>query len=130
MSIAGEFTNHKKTPLVEIRWATPFLTVRPAGPQVGQRESPIITDEVTPYLKNAGKSLRGLVLDLSDITFMSSMGLGMCIAFRNQAATVGAKSILYGASKDLLQLLAMMKIERLYSIAKSEDELKVLLTTA
>ncbi|MDZ4830672.1 MAG: STAS domain-containing protein [Phycisphaerae bacterium] len=121
--------NHKKTALVEVRWATPFLTVRPAGPQVGQRESPIITDEVNPFLKLAGKTLKMMVLDLSDVTFMSSMGLGMCIAFRNQAAANGAKSVLYGASKDLLQLLAMMKIEKLYTIAKSEDELRTLLNS-
>jgi anti-anti-sigma factor len=116
--------NHKKTTLVEVRWAEPFLTIRPAGPQIGQRESPIITDEVSPFLKQAGKSLKVLVLDLTDVTFMSSMGLGMCIAFRNQANNVGAKAVLFGASSELLKLLAMMKIEKLYQIAKSEDELK------
>ncbi|MFO0828204.1 MAG: STAS domain-containing protein [Phycisphaerales bacterium] len=120
--------NHRKTTLVEIRWATPFLTIRPAGPQVGQRESPIITDEVQPFLKLAGKSLKAMVLDLSDVTFMSSMGLGMCIAFRNQAVANGGRAVLYGASKDLLALLAMMKIEKLYSIARSEDELRGLLS--
>lgn len=120
--------NHKKTPLVDVKWAEPFLTIRPAGPQIGQRESPIITDEVTPFLKVAGKSLKVLVLDLTDVTFMSSMGLGMCIAFRNQAHNLGGKSVLYGASAELLKLLAMMKIEKLYSIAKSEDELKAILS--
>jgi anti-anti-sigma factor len=121
--------NHRKTALVEIRWQVPFLTIRPAGPQVGQRESPIITDEVTPFLTQAGKGLRVMILDLADVTFMSSMGLGMCIAFRNKAAAVGAKSVLYGASKEMLQLLSMMKIEKLYTIAKDEKELKTHLTT-
>ena len=37
----------------------------------------------------------------------------------------GAKAILYGASSDMQQLLAMMKIEKLYTIAKSEAELKL-----
>ena len=59
---------------------------------------------------------------------MSSMGLGMCIAFRNQAHNLGAKSVLFGASAELLKLLAMMKIEKLYHIAKSEDELKAVLS--
>ncbi len=121
--------NYRKTALVEVKWAEPFLTIRPAGPQIGQRESPIITDEVAPFLKQAGKSLRVLVLDLSDVTFMSSMGLGMCIAFRNQAHNAGAKSVLYGASSELLKLLAMMKIEKLYQIAKTEDELKAALSS-
>lgn len=116
--------NHKKSALVEIKWSAPFLTIRPAGPQVGQRESPIITDEVTPFLTQAGKALKVMILDLSEVTFMSSMGLGMCIAFRNKAAAAGAKSILYGASKEMLQLLSMMKIEKLYVIAKDEADLR------
>ncbi len=120
--------NHKKTALVEVKWAEPFLTIRPSGPQIGQRESPIITDEVTPFLKQAGKTLKVLILDLTDVTFMSSMGLGMCIAFRNQANNVGAKAVLYGASAELLKLLAMMKIEKLYQIARSDDELKAALS--
>jgi anti-anti-sigma factor len=121
---AGQSSSGKKTALVEVQWSSPFLTVRPAGPQIGQRESPIITDEVMPFFRQAGKTLKVLVLDLSDVTFMSSMGLGMCIAFRNQASAVGAKSVLFGVSAELLKLLAMMKIEKLYSIARNEDDLK------
>lgn len=116
--------NHRKSALVEIKWTPPILTIRPSGPQVGQRESPIITEEVTPFFTQAGKSLGALILDLSEVTFMSSMGLGMCIAFRNKAATAGAKSVLFGASKEMLQLLTMMKIEKLYAIARDEQELK------
>ncbi len=123
----SQSTNHSKTALVEIRWSAPFLTVRPTGPQIGQRESPIINDEVSPFFRTAGKGLKVLVLDLSDVTFMSSMGLGMCIAFRNTAHAVGAKSALYGVSSELLKLLAMMKIEKLYSIARTEAELKAIL---
>lgn len=117
----------RNTALVDIEWSPPFLTVRPAGPQIGQRESPIITDEVMPFFVHAGKSLKVLVLDLSNVTFMSSMGLGMCIAFRNKASSLGAKSALYGVTPDLLKLLAMMKIEKLYSIARSDEELKAIL---
>lgn len=116
--------NHRKTPLVEVKWSSPILTVRPAGPQIGQRESPLITAEVTPFLKSAGKDLKTFLLDVSDVTFMSSLGLGMCIAFRNQAAAAGAISILYGASPEMLGLLTMMRIEKLYTIAKSEEELR------
>ncbi len=120
----SQTANHRKTALVEIRWSAPILTVRPAGPQIGQRESPIVSEEVMPFLERAGKSLKIMILDLSDVTFMSSMGLGICISFRNKAAALGGKAILYGASRDLLGLLSMMKIEKLYTIAKSEDELK------
>lgn len=128
MSIGAEHpsqaSNHRKSALVEVRWSAPFLTIRPSGPQIGQRESPIISEEVAPFIDQAGKGLKAMILDLTDVTFMSSMGLGICISFRNKVAAFGGKSVLYGASREMLQLLSMMKIEKLYTIAKSEDELK------
>ena len=66
----------------------------------------------------------GLVLDLSTVSFMASMGLGMCIACRNQAAAVGATPLLFGLNKDLQALMAMMKIEKLFRIIKTQAELQ------
>jgi anti-anti-sigma factor len=101
--------------------------VHPAGPQIGQRESPIINEEVKPFIKKAGKSMKFLVVDASSVTFMSSMGLGMLIGMRNEAHALGAKPILYGANKDLMGVLAVMKIEKLFTIVKDQDSLKKVL---
>ena len=120
-------SDHKQTPLVEIRWQAPVLMVHPAGPQIGQRESPIINDEVKPFIKKAGKSMRYLVVDASSVTFMSSMGLGMLIGMRNEVNALGAKPILFGANKDLLGVLSVMKIEKLFTIVKDQDSLKKIL---
>lgn len=120
-------TDYKQTPLVEIRWQPPVLMVHPAGPQIGQRESPIINDEVKPFIKKAGKSMKFLVVDASSVTFMSSMGLGMLIGMRNEANALGAKPVLYGANKDLMGVLSVMKIEKLFAIVKDQDALKKLL---
>jgi len=117
-------TDHKQTPLVEISWKSPVLLVHPAGPQIGQRETPILNDEIRPFLKKAGKALKFLVIDASSVTFMSSMGLGMLIGLRNEANAVGAKSVLYGANKDLLGVLSVMKIEKLFTIVKDQDAMR------
>jgi anti-anti-sigma regulatory factor len=61
------------------------------------------------------------------VTFMSSMGLGVCIALRHKAAAAGAKPILFGTSKELLQLFTMMKIDQLYKFAKDQNELDALI---
>ncbi len=98
------------------------MTIVPAGPQVGQREGPIITDEVNKQLAAAGKSLRFVVVDLAQVTFMSSMGLGAVIGFRNEAHRLGAKCILVNVNADLIGVLKMMKIDRLYTIAKDQAE--------
>lgn len=121
-------TEHHKTPLVEITYRNSTMLIKPAGPSIGQREAPIIQEEAKPFLEAAGKDLKHLVLDLSSVTFMSSMGLGMCISFRNGATEVKADSILFGLSKDLHALMSMMKIEKLYKIAKDQKHLDKLLS--
>jgi hypothetical protein len=50
----------------------------------------------------------------------------MCIACRNLANAQGASSILFGMNKDLQALMAMMKIEKMYKIARNNDELQKL----
>jgi anti-anti-sigma factor len=71
--------------------------------------------------------MRFLVVDASSVTFMSSMGLGMLIGMRNEANALGAKPILYGANRDLLGVLSVMKIEKLFTIVKDQDSLKKIL---
>jgi anti-anti-sigma factor len=122
-----DLPTQKKTTLVEIDVRETLLYVKLLGPQVGQRESPIISQEVEPYLRSASKSLKHFIIDLKGVTFMSSMGLGVCIALRHKAAASGAKPILFGTSKELLQLFTMMKIDQLYKFAKDQTELDVLL---
>ena len=117
----------QKTTLVDINLQPTLLYVKFVGPQVGQRESPIISQEVEPYIREAGKSMKHFIIDLQSVTFMSSMGLGICIALRHKAAASGAKSVLYGTPKELLALFAMMKIDKLYSFAKDQRELDALL---
>ncbi|MSR17720.1 MAG: anti-sigma factor antagonist [Phycisphaerales bacterium] len=114
----------KSTPLVEIFWDGVIIRVQPAGPNIGQREAPIITQDVEPFIRQAGKDLKFFVLDLTSVQFMSSMGLGMCINWRNASSAQGAVAVLYGLNKELRNLLAMMKIDKLYKIAGSSHELR------
>jgi anti-anti-sigma factor len=122
----AELPDEKTTPLIGIKWNGSVLILRLVGPNIGQRESPIITEEFAPYFKKHGKAIKHMVLDLTSVNFMSSMGLGMCIACRNQANAQGATSILFGMNKDLQALMAMMKIEKMYKIAKNNEELQKL----
>ncbi len=117
--------NRKKTPLVEVAWDGPIVVIKPAGPNVGQRETPIIQEDIGPYLKL--KTLKFMVLDLSGVAFMSSMGLSMCIGARNAAATSGAQPVLYGLNKDLKSLMAMMKMDKLYKVVDTQADLNKLL---
>lgn len=99
------------------------LTVRLAGPSVGEREAPIIANQIQRAIDAAGKTLRSLVLDMSDVQVISSMGLGMCIDVRHQVAKLRAESIVYGLNSQLSELFHMMKVDRLFTMVGDEVEL-------
>ena len=116
--------NRKKTPLVEVAWDDPVVEIKFEGPNIGQRETPIIQEDISPYLKL--KTIKFLVMDLSSVSFMSSMGLSMFIGARNAAAAVGAQPVLYGLNKDLKSLMAMMKMDKLFKVVDSQADLSKL----
>lgn len=100
-----------------------LLTVRPRGPNLGEREAMGIANEIRPIMDRLGGEMRGLVLDLSDVAHMSSFGLGMCIELRNHAKTLNATTVVYRMSDELAELFKMMKVDRLYTIAKTPKDL-------
>lgn len=100
-----------------------ILTVRPVGPGITQREAPIITDDARRAMGECGQALRVLVIDLNDVMTMSSMGLAMCIDLRHQAQRAGAKTVLYGMRAEIARLFRMMRLDRLYKIARTTNEL-------
>lgn len=98
------------------------LKVRLIGPTIGAREVPIITDLVVAAIQkqssagSPGSALKWLVLDMSSVTFINSMGLGMCIDFRNRTSKAGGKAILFGMNPQLTDLFKMVKVDRLFQI--------------
>ena len=121
MSAASE--DRVDNPILSAELNDSVVRIRPHGPNVGQREAPIIDQDVKPLLARAGTDLKALVLDLRDVTFMSSMGLGTCIALRNAAHAVGAKTALVGLRPELESLFKMMRIHKLYAVQKDEPAL-------
>lgn len=115
----------KKSLFADQRFENSTLTVRLAGPNIGNREAPIISDEVLPSIDALGKGkwLRHVVVDLSQVSFMSSVGLGLCINIRNRAAATGSKAILYGLNAELKKVMMLMKIDRLFTVVEGRDAL-------
>jgi anti-anti-sigma factor len=100
-----------------------ILTIRPAGPNLGQREAAILNTEVGAMIANLGPKMKTLLLDLSDIQAMASFGLGVCIELRNAAHARHARTLVYGLNDELAGLFRLMKVERLYTIVRSTNEL-------
>ena len=99
------------------------LVVKPAGPNLGQREAVILNSEISAIIAGLGPRLRTLLLDLSDIKAMASFGLGICIELRNAAHARNAQTVVFGLNDDLAALFRLMKVERLYKIAGTQKEL-------
>jgi anti-anti-sigma regulatory factor len=95
---------------------------------IGQREAPIIAGEISEAIANSHLPRGGaLVVDMSSVTMLTSMGLGMCIDLRRQAEAARLKPYLFGMSRQLLDVLRMMKIDRQYTVVYAKDELGALL---
>jgi anti-anti-sigma factor len=92
---------------------------------VGQREGAIVTSEIgdaITELQAEGKG-RAMVLDLSDVRMLSSMGLGMCVDLKNQADRAKMRPLLFGVSTTLLELLKLMRVDRLYTVVADQSAL-------
>jgi anti-anti-sigma factor len=104
------------------------LTVRPNGPSITQREAMILNNEVGAMIKQPGLRLRALVLDLSDVRAMASIGLGVCIELRHAAHAVHARTIVIGLCDELVALFRLMKVDRLYTIVRTPGDLAAALS--
>ncbi len=67
---------------------------------------------------------RWLVIDMQQVTFMSSMGIGMLVDARSRAAGLKMKVILANVTGDLDQLLRMVKLDKVFSICTTEKQLR------
>jgi len=96
-------------------------------PSIGQREAPIISGEIIEAIDRLGGAKGNFVLDLSGVNQLTSMGLGMCIDVRNRVASAKLKPYLFGTNRSVLDLLRMMKIDKLFTVIHAPDDLGKLL---
>lgn len=102
------------------------LVARVVVPSIGQNEAPFIREQV---LARLGSTARGkaFVLDLSQVSLVSSLGLGTCVDLRNCAERAGLRPVAAGLNRHLVELFRLMRIERLFHIARTEQELEAVL---
>ncbi len=104
--------------MVRVERAGDFAVGRVVCPSVSQRESSVIQNE----MEGAGPGSRWrLVLDLKDVSMLSSVGLGMLITLHKKCSEGGGKFAIFGLSKDLNDLIKMTKLDKLLSIARDES---------
>ncbi len=98
------------------------LLAKVVVPSVGQNEAPVIREQIVARLGEATKG-KALILDLSQVSLVSSLGLGTFVDLRNNAEKAGLRPVVYGMNRHLIDLFRLMKIERLFTMLKSPSEL-------
>jgi len=114
-SVTSE-VNKRKTLFVDITFSNGVMNACIIGPRIGEREATLVANAVNTQLKQCGKKVNSLVLDFSEVQFISSLGLGMCIDVRNTAEQSNAGTSIVGLTSHLKELFEMMRLDRLFTI--------------
>jgi anti-anti-sigma factor len=109
-------TDRRRSLFVDVSFCNGTLNACIVGPRIGEREATIVANAVNAKIKEFGSKLTSLVLDFTDVQFVSSLGLGMCIDVRNTAENCNAETAIVGLTTHLKELFEMMRLDRLFTI--------------
>jgi len=117
-------TQDESNQFVTLKNENGILVVCPDGPQLTTREASIINIEIVRELSHFREDIQYVVFDCSKLKIISSVGLMLFIEIRNTMHQRGGATILFGMNDDLMKLVKMVKVSRLFRIAQSERDLK------
>lgn len=112
------------------------LTWTQDGPCLTARYAGEITMEVTQDFKHAvEKNLEDakaatLVLDLSEVSFMDSSGIGFLVACNTRLQTSGRTLVLFKPSSQVKKTLGLVQLMQFFTVAESDQELAALAAQA
>jgi len=98
------------------------LVARLRGPSIAQRESELIAQVVAPEIESADSLCKYLVLDMEEVEFLSSMGIGLLIDLQSRAKARKMKTVLSHVGEKLDTLLRLVKLERVLTLCRTEQE--------
>lgn len=84
---------------------------------VSDRESRVLIDELAAALDGTPHRL---VVDLSAVEILTSSGIGMLVQLHKATTGAGGKFAVCGLSDDLLDLLKLTRMDRLFTISTDE----------
>lgn len=113
---------------VEFSHRSGHLVATVVVPSVGQAEAPTIREQIAAQLRQLPKG-KAFVLDLTRVSLLSSMGLGTCVDLRNTANEAGLRPVVYGMNRHLVDLFKLMKIDRLFTVLRTQQELDDILAS-
>jgi anti-anti-sigma factor len=112
-----------KTSEIERHGRAALLRVR--AERLTEIESPSLLTGASNAIEAAAQSL---LLDMGEVRFMASAGIGALLELRKLATGAGGKLVVFNLSDELLEVLKLTNLDRIFVIAK--DEAKALKSVA
>ena len=82
-----------------------------------ERESSIVTEEL---LRAAAQTDHRIAVDLSRVLFVASAGVGCIISVNKTCMENKGKLAVFGVNDDLMKLLKLTKLHKIFVVAKDE----------
>ena len=114
---------------VEVTSDGGVVTVRIVASSVEENAAQAMLMRAKEAMDQVGGGLTDVVLDFGGVEFINSSGLGACFELHNDAAGRGAQVILYRPTETVLQLFMMVKVESLFTIVHTTEELRSLMAS-
>lgn len=87
--------------------------------KISEHEAEIVKNEA---LAGAAEAGHRLVIDVSEVRLLTSSGIGALIMIDRECRTKGGKMALTGLTDELMGLLKMTKLDRVFIIKKDQAE--------
>ena len=92
-------------------------------------ESPVIGDRLLDEMQRSGESIDTIVIDLHRVKFMSSLALGMLVTVQTTVIQHGLEFCLLGVAPEVIKVLELTRLSKVFRIYDSIEELKEALDT-
>ncbi len=102
---------------VEVRQISGGAVARVVCPAVGQREAPIVEEDLKAAASSANNRL---IIDMAAVNVLGSMGLGMLVTITKRCRDGGGRLAIVGLSPALLDIIRLTKLDKFLVIARDE----------
>lgn len=107
--------------LAEMASGAPCVVLR------GRLDTPGVDRIEAAFSAAVSNAVRSVVVDLSAVSFLSSMGVRMIISAAKTQRSQGRKLVLFGAQPIVLQTLKMVGLDQIIPIAPDAEQAQALL---
>ncbi|GAB4552883.1 MAG: hypothetical protein Tsb0013_15250 [Phycisphaerales bacterium] len=109
--------NDPDASIVRIQSVDGRLIARIGCPHVGQREAPILQEEILAHAPAHGHRV---AIDFSDVTMLGSLGLGTLITLTKTCKAEKGDLVLFAIDDMIRELVKMSRLDRVLTIAEDE----------